>query len=1056
MSDTIFNSLTLHHNLSFVQYNVQSISSKLGILHAELLQFDILAFTETWLGPTIDTHDLILQSYNIPERRDRVGDAHGGVIIYVKEGIHYKRRQDLELRGIECIWIEVANSRKHILFGLFYRPPNSDASYYSNMEDSLALAIDTRIDDIIVTGDFNLNVLNPQSARKIDSFCQQFSLYQSVDQPTHFTENSYSLIDIILVNNKNNLILSGVGDPFLNQEIRFHCPVFGIYKFSKPKFKSFLRHIWRYELGDYDLLRQKASAIDWDSLQDDDTNKYANNLNTTINALASECIPNKHIRIKPLEPPWLTSSIKRHIRKRKRAFKKVKRTNLDEHWTKFRTLRNEVISMIRDSKNSFNEKLVNKLKSNTLTAKDWWSTLKTFISPDIKSAIPPLEHENHIHTDEHDKANILNNFFQSQTILDENNATLPNNAPSVVRSQLNSIALSPLEVESALKTLTVGKASGPNALSNRILREVASELSSPFCSLFNQSLSTGIVPSSYKEANVCPVPKTGDLSKASNYRPISLLNSEAKLFEKLIFKYLFNHFRDNNLLSSLQSGFLPGDSTVNQLTYLYNTFSEALDCGKEVRAVFCDISKAFDRVWHAGLLHKLEAAGVTGEVLNWFKNYLSDRKQRVILPGVTSDWASIRAGVPQGSILGPLLFLLYINDIVTDIGSNIRLFADDTSLFIIVENPLTAAEFLNTDLEKITQWAKTWLVSFNPTKTESLLISRKVYKPQHPPLFMQNIQIKEVDFHKHLGLCLSNDGSWHQHIKYITEKAWFRINIMRKLKFQLDRKSLETIYLAFIRPLLEYADVTWDNCSQYEKSELDKIQNEAARIATGATKLVSLNALYNEIGWESLHKRRLDHKQTLFYKMIHNLTPLYLSSLVPQPVSNLSRYNLRNSNDLQTIAARTNQYYYSFLPSSIRAWNTLPDEAKQTDSLNAFKQFLKKDNRTVPKYYYSGSRKAQILHTRLRTNCSSLNLDLFLKNISDSPLCTCGSIENAQHFFFHCGYFQNQRNLLLNAISAYQTPSLNLLLYGDMSLSLETNINIFIHVQKFILDTNRF
>lgn len=199
---------------------------------------------------------------------------------------------------------------------------------------------------------------------------------------------------------------------------------------------------------------------------------------------------------------------------------------------------------------------------------------------------------------------------------------------------------------------------------------------------------------------------------------------------------------------------------------------------------------------------------------------------------------------------------------------------------------------------------------------------------------------------------------------------------MRKLKFHLDRKSLETIYLAFVRPLLEYADVTWDNCSQYENNELNKIQNEAARIAVGATKLVSLNALYNEIGWESLEKRRLDHKLTLFYKMLNNL-----SSLVPQPVSNLSRYNLRNSNDLQTMAARTNQYYYSFLSSSIRAWNSLPGEAKEIDSINSFKSYLKKDKRNIPKHYYTGTRKAQILHTRLRTNCSSLNLDFFLKNI---------------------------------------------------------------------------
>ena len=551
-------------------------------------------------------------------------------------------------------------------------------------------------------------------------------------------------------------------------------------------------------------------------------------------------------------------------------------------------------------------------------------------------------------------------------------------------------------------------------------------------------------------------PKKGDLSIVSNYRPISLLNSESKLFERLVFKYLFNHLQDNNLLSSLQSGFIPGDSTVNQLTFLYNTFCQALDSGKEVRAVFCDISKAFDRVWHSGLLYKLQAAGVTGDVLNWFKSYLSDRKQRVVLPSTVSEWTFIRAGVPQGSILGPLLFLVYINDIVRDIGSNIRLFADDTSLFIIVDNPVTAADSLNTDLTKISQWAATWLVTFNPAKTEALLFSRKLNRPQHPPLYMQNHLISEVDVHKHLGLYFTNVCTWHNHINYIKEKAWHRLNIMRKLKFKLDRKSLETIYLTFIRPLLEYGDVIFDNCTQYEKQELDKIQNEAARIATGTTKLVSLATLYNEICWETLELRRYNHKLTLFYKMMHNITPLYLSSLVPQSVSNLSRYNLRNSNDLQTIDARTNQFYNSFLPSSVRAWNNLSVEAKQCESVNSFKCLLQKEKKTVPKHYYTGCRKGQILLTRLRTNCSSLNFDLFVKNISDSPLCLCGSIENAQHFFFHCTMYQAQRNELINAISPYQYPSLNLFLYGDLSMPQDVNSMIFEKVYKYIISTKRF
>lgn len=193
----------------------------------------------------------------------------------------------------------------------------------------------------------------------------------------------------------------------------------------------------------------------------------------------------------------------------------------------------------------------------------------------------------------------------------------------------------------------------------------------------------------------------------SNYRPISLLNTIGKVMEKIIHKHIFNFSKEQNVITCFQSGFVPGDSTTNQLVEIYNTFCKALDEGKEVRAIFCDISKAFDRVWHKGLLFKLQNVGISGCLLQWFSSYLSGRKQRVVIPGASSDWANIQAGVPQGSILGPLLFLLYINDIVVNIKANVRLFADDTSLYLIVEDPNETATILNNDLETINKWADT-------------------------------------------------------------------------------------------------------------------------------------------------------------------------------------------------------------------------------------------------------------------------------------------------------------------------------------------------------------
>ena len=226
--------------------------------------------------------------------------------------------------NIETIWIELANSHKRILLGLFCRPPNSDAAYLAHIEDSISLAIDTGIPELIFTGDFNLNLFNQQAFRKISSICTQFSLYQCIDEPTHYTEHSSSIIDLLFVSNKYHLIHSGVADAFLNQDLRYHCPIYGIFKFSKPKVTSFTRRIWYYDRCDFNVLRNKVNTVDWNSLQDNNIDTIANNIHSTVMSLATECIPNKYVRVRPIEPAWINLKIKRYIRKRKRAYKRVK------------------------------------------------------------------------------------------------------------------------------------------------------------------------------------------------------------------------------------------------------------------------------------------------------------------------------------------------------------------------------------------------------------------------------------------------------------------------------------------------------------------------------------------------------------------------------------------------------------------------------------------------------------------------------------------------------------------------------------------------------------
>ena len=267
--------------------------------------------------------------------------------------------------------------------------------------------------------------------------------------------------------------------------------------------------------------------------------------------------------------------------------------------------------------------------------------------------------------------------------------------------------------------------------------------------------------------------------------------------------------------------------------------------------------------------------------------------------------------------------------------------------------------------------------------------------------------------------------------------------------------STNIIYISFIRPILEYSDVVWDNITQYEVNAIQKIQNEAARIVTGATKLVSLDMLNQEIGWESLQVRRSKHKLCMFYKMKNNLCPAYLSSLVPESFEGTT-YNLRNSQNIRPVLARTQLYYKSFLPSGIREWNELPIEVRNSTSLASFKYQLNTDIQKVPKYYNTGNRFLQIQHTRLRTGCSSLNQHLFSKNIVENPLCVCGSIESTNYYLFDCLRYQHIRTSMINCVSLYCTPSLNVLLSGDSRLDNHTNERIFLAVQRFIDESRRF
>ena len=307
---------------------------------------------------------------------------------------------------------------------------------------------------------------------------------------------------------------------------------------------------------------------------------------------------------------------------------------------------------------------------------------------------------------------------------------------SLCNDSLDNIVIEEQEVSDIITILPVNKAVGPDSISHKMLKSTKETIAKPLTMLFNRSLSENMFPYSWKIAHVIPFFKKEDPSIASNYRPVSLLSCVSKIMERIIFKHVYNYFHCNDLFYRYQAGFLPGHSTVYQLLETYHNIVQSIDDGKLCCMVFCDLSKAFDRVWHKGLLFKLQTYGITGDILQWFKSYLCNRSQRVLYKDLLSSKLDVFAGVPQGSVLGPLLFLIYVNDVADNMLSMCRLFADDNSLQQCSYNMLDIEYKLNHDLHILESWSNKWLLKFNPSKTKVVYFSKKD-NPVLPKLFFK-------------------------------------------------------------------------------------------------------------------------------------------------------------------------------------------------------------------------------------------------------------------------------------------------------------------------------
>ena len=704
------------------------------------------------------------------------------------------------------------------------------------------------------------------------------------------------------------------------------------------------------------------------------------------------------------------------------------------------------------------------------THKTYWTVFNRLLNRKKVINIPPLLENGIFVTNVQTKASILNEFFVKQCSTITTGSTIPTFLPQCDEI-LQDLIIDREKVLQLIRSLNSNKAHGWDGISAHMIKLCDSSIVEPLCLIFEKCIETGKYPSIWKKANIVPVHKKDSRQNKENYRPISLLPILGKMFEKVIFDAMYKHFCDNGFLTPNQSGFRPGDSTINQLLAITHKIYCAFESvpSLETRSIFLDLSKAFDKVWHDGLLYKLESSGISGKLLALMRSFLVNRRQRVVLNGKCSNWETITSGVPQGSVLGPLLFLIYINDIVENVNCDIKLFADDTSLFQVVRGEARTALELNRDLERIRLWAWQWKMQFNAQKTEEVIFSTKKVKPQHPPLSLGSEEIVRKTEHKHLGMILDEKLDFESHIREAIIKARKGIGMIKFLAKYVSRTILDQIYKLYIRPHLDYGDIIYHKYDPHTTLDatkrLEQTQYSAALAITGAWRGTSRQRLYDELGWEDLYHRRWFRRLCHFYNLRKNRQPEYLFDEIP--ATREISYSLRNVNEYDAAVCRTNRFSNTYFHNVLLEWNALAKDIRESNTLGEFKSKLLKKIRPVkkPLYEICDTRGVRCL-TKLRVRFSPLGEHKFRHNFESlSPICTCNTgIEDNEHFLLHCPLYDQMRNDLfdqLSEIPGLELDNLNsealceLLLFGNPRFNNIANKLILEATISFILSTGR-
>ena len=641
----------------------------------------------------------------------------------------------------------------------------------------------------------------------------------------------------------------------------------------------------------------------------------------------STCVPSRQSSQR-ITQPWANREVRRLSRSKRKWHKIARQTGSTSAWDHYTHLKHTAQQKCREA---YNSHINNMLSDDTGGKKKFWTYIKSRKTD--RCGVAPLKKDGITYSDSITKADLLNKQFAS-VFSHEAPGDLPDlghsDTPDVPR-----ITVSVGGVVKLLKDINPSKATGPDSIPGKLLKEAASELAPALTLIFQTSINQGRIPNDWKSAKIAPVYKKGDRSQPSNYRPISLTSICCKLIEHIIHSSVITHLENHSILTDFQHGFRKRRSTETQLILTVQDLVSNLNAGEQTDVILLDFSKAFDKVPHNRLLLKLQHYGVRGNILAWIRDFLSDRTQEVVLDGTTSTRCSVTSGVPQGTVLGPLLFLVYINDMPSCVQSPARLFADDCLVYKKIRSQDDCIA-LQEDLQKLQEWEERWLMQFHPEKCEVITISNR-RSPTKYGYSIHGHQLQHVDNAKYLGVTINKSLSWNPHVDNVTKKANQTLAFLRRNIGMCSQDSKEQAYKTFVRPTLEYASTVWDPHTARNINAVEMVQRRAARFTTGNYhRTSSVSTILSALKWDSLQLRRARARTIMLFRIHNRLVDISPEEyLVPTGIQTRGH----TIKFLQP-QARIQAYQYSFFPCAIRYWNSLPAPVVQISSVEAFKQSL--------------------------------------------------------------------------------------------------------------------